>query len=350
MYTYNTNASFRLENGEAIENLSISYHTYGKLNKEKNNVVWICHALTANSDVKSWWPIIVGENRLFDPNNDFIVCANIIGSAYGTTGPLTPQLNQRPLLDKFPSVSIRDIVRAHILLRRHLGIQDIHTLIGASVGGQQAVEWAIQEPEHIKHLILIATNAKHSAYGIAFNESQRLAIFTDPTYGNGNIKGGRNGLIAARSFALLCYRSYDGYFKKQTEHNNQITNDFPASSYQRYQGEKLADRFNAYSYVLLSRAMDSHNVGRGRKSVEDALRFITAKTLVIAIESDVLFPPVEQQYLADAIPNAQFKQIVSDFGHDGFLLERNQLTQTIVDFYLNKNTGLKSSLFSIIYN
>lgn len=336
MNIYRTNASFHLENGGIIQNLTISYHVYGKLNEEQDNVIWICHALTANSDVKDWWPGIVGEGKLYDPKDYFIICANVLGSAYGTTGPLTYQLNQRPLLDKFPGISIRDMVKAHILLRKYLGIHSVHTLIGSSLGGQQALEWSIMEPDLFRNLVLIATNARHSAYGIAFNESQRLAIYADSTYGNDNEDGGRKGLIAARSIALLSYRSYSGYVKTQTNGNNNQTDKFPASSYQRYQGEKLANRFNAYSYVVLSKAMDSHNIGRRRASVGDALAKVKAKTLVIGIESDTLFPPVEQQFIADGISNARYEEIHSDFGHDGFLLENEQLILRIKAFYMNK--------------
>ncbi|MBX2948404.1 MAG: homoserine O-acetyltransferase [Crocinitomicaceae bacterium] len=350
MHSYTTNTPFHLENGGVLEHFSMTYHTYGKLNKTKTNVVWVCHALTANSDAQDWWSGIVGTGKLYDPNDYFIVCANTIGSHYGTTGPLTAQLNQRPLLDKFPGVTIRDMINAHVLLRKHLGIQSINTLIGASIGGQQAVEWAITEPQLIEQLILIATNARHSAYGIAFNESQRMAIYTDPTYGNGNIKGGVKGLIAARSIALLSYRSYSGYAANQTDSDNERTDDFLASSYQRYQGEKLAKRFNAYSYVLLSKAMDTHNVGRGRKSVEHALARIQAKTLVIGIESDVLFPVSEQQFLAEHIQNARYEQIKSDFGHDGFLLEYEQLTHCIRAFYEDKLPDSLPGLSAINYN
>lgn len=339
MKTYYTNAPFHLESGGIIENLFIGYHTYGTLNNEKTNVVWICHALTANSNAEDWWSGIVGEGKLYDPNQYFIVCANVVGSAYGTTGPLTAMLNNRPLLDEFPDVTIRDMVNAHILLRKHLGIDIVHTLIGASVGGQQALEWAVIESDTFENLILIATNARHSAYGIAFNESQRLAIFADSTYGKGNVNGGRKGLIAARSMALLSYRSYFGYVKSQTETDLSKMDDFLASSYQRYQGEKLMNRFNAYSYVTLTRAMDSHNVGRIRGTVEKALHQVRAKTLVVGIESDSLFPVSEQRFIAKNILNARFEEITSDFGHDGFLLENEQLMQVINTFYKTKKNG-----------
>lgn len=332
---YKANQPFLLESGEQIDELQIAFNTYGTFDPEKNNVIWVCHALTANSDVFDWWKGVFGENDLFNPEEHFIVCANILGSHYGSSGPLNSFSEDQPLLDRFPFVTTRDMAQAHDQLRKHLGIQKINLLIGASLGGQQALEWAVEQPNLIEQLVLIATNARHSAYGIAFNETQRLAIFADQTFGNGP-DGGRYGLITARSIAMLSYRSYDGYAKTQTNPGNHTTDDFLAASYQRYQGEKLMKRFNAYSYVALSRAMDAHNLGRKRASVEIALQQIKAKTLVIGIESDLLFPVKEQEYLLEWIPNAVLGKIDSDFGHDGFLVENKQLTDLISDFLYNE--------------
>jgi len=337
--------SFHLESGELINDLRVAYHTYGTYDPSRDNVVWVCHALTANSDVFDWWKGVFGENDLFNPNDHFIVCANILGSHYGTSGPLNTLKEEEPLLDHFPLVTTRDMAVAHDLLREHLGIEKIKVLIGASLGGQQALEWSIAKPELIQQLILIATNARHSSFGIAFNESQRLAIFADQTFGNGNVDGGRHGLITARSIAMLSYRSYEGYAKTQTNPGNHTTEEFLAASYQRYQGEKLAKRFNAYSYVTLSRAMDGHNVGRKRPSVEIALQQIKARTLIIGIESDLLFPVSEQVYLAEWIPEAFFGKIDSDFGHDGFLVENKQLTTLISDFLLNDFKQFRPTIF-----
>lgn len=350
MFTLNTNAPFELENGELLENLTIQFHTFGTFQSKKNNVIWVCHALTANSDVFDWWPQLFGINGYFNPDEHFIVCANVLGSAYGTTGPLTPLKNRRPLLDHFPFISIKDMVNAHEVLRKHLKIEKIHTIIGASLGGQQVLEWNIQFPELFDHTILIATNARHSAYGIAFNESQRLALYTDPTFGDGTLNGGRAGLIAARSIAMLSYRSYEGYELGQTNPGNYRTNDFLASSYQRYQGQKLADRFNAYSYLTLSKAMDSHNIGRGKNSIEEALSLISAKTLVIGITSDALFPVSEQQFLANNLSNAVFVEIDSKFGHDGFLIETDQLISIFQDFFSQRLKVVKPTVFKLNYN
>jgi homoserine O-acetyltransferase len=327
---------FKLENGVILSKLKIAYHTFGNLNSEKNNVVWICHALTANSDVFDWWKGITGEEAYFNPKEHFIVCANIIGSCYGTTGPLSEDDHGQKWYEDFPQITTRDLANAHELLRKHLDIEKINVLIGSSLGGQQAMEWAIKSPSIFDNLILIATNAFHSPYGIAFNESQRLAIQADPTYHLRTENGGEKGLIAARSMALISYRSYDGYLTTQSESTHEKTDDFLASRYQRYQGWKLANRFNAYSYVTLSKVMDAHNVGRGRESVEQALSLIEARTLVIGISSDGLFPPREQEFLAKHIPNCNYNLIDSIFGHDGFLVENAKLIEIFKNFLTPK--------------
>jgi len=337
MYSIQLTAPFQLESGEQIENLEIGFHIYGKLKPARNNVVWVCHALTANSDVCTWWNELFGEGKLFNPEDHFIVCINSLGSCYGTTGPKSPGVNKRPLLDQFPFITTRDMARLNEELRLILGIEKIALLIGASLGGQQALEWTISSPETHEKVALIATNARHSAYGIAFNESQRLAIFSDPTYGNGQIDGGRQGLIAARSIALLSYRTYQSYVKTQTNPGNHKVDEFLASSYQQYQGQKLANRFCAYSYVVLSRAMDAHNVGRNRESVEQALASIESKVLVIGIGSDQLFPTEEQQFLAKHISTASYAEIQSEFGHDGFLIESEQLEVLLSNFMLDQS-------------
>lgn len=333
-----------MESGEQIDNLEIGFNIYGKLNPAKDNVIWVCHALTANSDVLSWWDGLFGQDKLFDPKDYFIVCVNSLGSCYGSTGPKSPGFNKRPLLDQFPLVTTRDMARVNDELRTILGIDKISLLIGASLGGQQAIEWSILNPGVHEKLALIATNARHSAYGIAFNESQRLAIFSDSSYGNDNIEGGRQGLIAARSIAMLSYRTYQSYKKTQTNPGDHKVEEFLASSYQNYQGQKLADRFCAYSYVTLSRAMDAHNIGRNRDSVEDALALISSQVLAIGIESDHLFPTEEQRFLAKHIPNASYSEIQSEYGHDGFLIESEQLQELLSNFLIDQSPENYSSI------
>jgi homoserine O-acetyltransferase len=324
-----------LEHSEDLENITVAFNTFGELNSDKSNVVWVCHALTANSDVLDWWDGLFGAGNQFDPEHDFIVCVNSIGSCYGTTGPASPRDNKRPLLEQFPLVTTRDVANLFDRVRDILGIPYIHTLIGSSLGGQQALEWSIIKPEVIQNLILIATNARHSAYGIAFNESQRLAIYNDPTFGNGKIDGGKDGLRTARSIALLSYRSYEIYEQSQTDAELEKVQNYRAASYQRYQGVKLSSRFNAYSYLALSKMMDSHNIGRGRVSISDALAKVKAKTLVVGITSDQLFPIREQRTIANGIWRASFAEITSDYGHDGFLIETQKIAELISDFLFN---------------
>jgi homoserine O-acetyltransferase len=330
---FNYHKSFKLENGKKIRGLQVAYQTYGKLNLKKDNVVWACHALTANSDVLDWWKGLFGKNSLFNPEEHFIVCANVLGSHYGSTSPLdiNPVTGQGYYLS-FPEFTIRDIVKAHQLLADHLGIKSIKVLIGGSLGGQQAVEWAVTDTKAIENLILVATNAAHSPWGIAFNESQRMALTADRTFYSQQPDGGAKGLKAARSIALLSYRTYEAYNSTQLESVDDKTDNFRASSYQNYQGEKLVKRFNAYSYYYLSKAMDSHNVGRGRTSISYALAQIKSNTLVIGIENDVLFPISEQRYLSEHIKGAEFFSVKSAYGHDGFLIETDALTSIISNF------------------
>jgi homoserine O-acetyltransferase len=336
--------AFELESGKQLPNLQIGYHTYGTLNKQRDNVIWVCHALTANSDVFDWWKGLIGEGFYFNPDEHFVVCANIIGSNYGTTNPLSvnPHTNQ-PYYLTFPEYTIRDVVKAHQVLAEHLGIDQIEVLLGGSLGGQQALEWSIIEPNRIKNLILIATNARHSPWGIAFNESQRLALSADPTLYENTPEGGSKGLKAARSMALLSYRTYKTYAVTQQEQTDEL-NNYRAASYQNYQGQKLVNRFNAYSYWYLTRLMDSHNAGRNRHGVEKALSTIKARTLVIGIKSDMLFPIEEQQYLFRHIPKAALAEIDSFYGHDGFLIETEILTNIFSSFF---KTDVKGKIIDL---
>jgi homoserine O-acetyltransferase len=342
---YKYKKAFKLESGKQLSELQIGFNTYGKLNKNKDNVIWVCHALTANSDVFDWWKGFFGENDYFNPKDYFIVCANVLGSPYGTTNPLSENpVTGLPYYLAFPQFTVRDIVKAHQLLAEHLGVSSIEILLGGSLGGQQAVEWAIMEPAYIRNLVLIATNAKHSPWGIAFNESQRMAISADRTFHANQPNGGAKGLKAARSIALLSYRNYKTYAITQQEEKDNVVDGYKASSYQNYQGDKLVNRFNAYSYWYLSKTMDSHNVGRGRHGMEKALSLIKANTLVIGIKSDVLFPIEEQQYLFRHIPKSVFAELDSFYGHDGFLIETEALTNIIISFF---KTGVKGKIIEL---
>lgn len=325
---------FPLELGEALPELELYYTTFGKLNKEKSNVIWVCHAFTGNSNFQDWWPGLFGEGLLFDPEEYYIICVNMPGSCYGSTGPLS--INPRtgiPYYHTFPELTNRDIIGSFSLLRKYLDIRQIHTVIGCSLGGQQALEWTVTEPELFDHLVCIGANAFHSPWGIAFNETQRMAIKQDLTWQLSTDTAGISGMKIARAIALISYRNYNTYQATQSEDDVNKTGNYKAYSYQAYQGEKLARRFNAFSYWYLSKAMDTHNVARNRGSVEEALKRVKAKCLFLGLDSDILFPIPEQKYLYERVELAEFKTIDSLYGHDGFLLEAEKLTRVIREFF-----------------
>jgi homoserine O-acetyltransferase len=334
---------FTLESGVTLPGYHLAYTTHGKLNAERTNVIWIFHALTANSNPLEWWPGLVGDGKFFDPAKYFIICVNKPGSPYGSISPLSinPQSNQ-PYYHDFPLFTIRDMIKTYQQLKDHLGIKKVFIALGGSTGGMQLLEWAIEEPELFEHIVPIATNAALSPWAIAFNASQRMAIEADHTWLERRPDAGQKGLAAARSIALLSYRHYNGYDITQGRDKAfvALTNDvsYASDNYQRYQGLKLVNRFNALCYYRLSQSMDSHDVGRKRGSVESALKRITAKTLVIGIQSDVLYPFTEQEYLQKNIPGAELLNIGSDFGHDGFLLEYEKIEVALEKFIEDRSS------------
>lgn len=331
---YHHPASFSLERGGELPALTIAYHTFGTLNDARDNVVWVCHALTANSDVADWWPHTVEEGCFLDPARYFVVCANILGSHYGTTGPLSENpATGEPYYGDFPKLTIRDMARAHALLAGALGIGRVHTLVGSSVGGFQALEWIAGEPERFDRLVLIATDAKASPWTIAIDETQRMAILADTTYGERRPDAGMTGLAAARAIGLLTYRGGEGYNRTQQDAPDAgMETPHRACTYQQYQGEKLCRRFNAYSYMSILDAFDTHDIGRGRGGVAEALSRIAARTIVIGLTTDIIFTPAEMRALASGIPGAEYREIDSPFGHDGFLVEHGQLNGILNEF------------------
>jgi homoserine O-acetyltransferase len=334
MKIFKSSESFKLESGKILPDLTIAYHTYGKLNKAKDNVVWVCHALTANSDVVSWWPGVVGENCVINPKDHFIICANILGSCYGSSGPMTINAEtQQPYFSKFPVVSIRDMINANILLRKQLGIEKIKLLMGGSMGGYQVLEWCLMEPEKVQNCFVITTSAAESAWGIAIHTAQRLAIEADATWKNNETNAGSNGLKAARGIGMLTYRNYKIFSLKQSDPDFSKTDNFKASAYILHQGNKLSERFNAQSYWLLTKSMDSHNISRGRyTTLEKALQKIKQQVLIIGIDSDILCPIEEQKFLAKHIPHSTLHIISSDYGHDGFLVEAETISRHLFEW------------------
>ena len=381
-----------------MPSLRVAYHS-SEGSPKGRKVVWICHALTANSDPQDWWPGMVGPGKVIDPKRYFVVCVNMLGSCYGSSGPsshreaaFTPSSESSlggsgeasaslhlgdatvetdaqkgqalPYLLDFPLVTVRDMVEANILVRKHLGISRVDFLLGSSIGGFQAVEWLVREPEVIGEALLMATSARITPWISAWEEAQRLCLEADPTFrhpeillseadslswndteadscvGNDSgadarnrtlLRGGHEGLKAARAVAMLSYRSYEGYNRTQAETSEDALFAQRSPSYQRHQGTKLADRFDAYSYYSLSRSVDSHNVGRGRGGVAAALSRVKARVSVVGIDSDCCFPPSEVREMAGAIPGAEYREITSAFGHDGFLLEYEQIGAIITE-------------------
>lgn len=330
--TFEHGRPFNLESGTVIPGFRLAYTTAGELTEAKDNVVWIFHALTGNSDPFDWWSGLVGSGKIIDPARHFIVCVNMPGSCYGSTGPLdyNPRTGE-PWYHEFPFFTPRDMARAYHYLRLHLGIERIWLGMGGSMGGQQLLEWATEEPHLFERIIPMATNAFHSAWGKAFNASQRMCIEADPTWKERHPQAGMEGMKVARSIALLSYRHYRTYAATQQDDPERLEH-YRAESYQRYQGEKLAARFNAFSYHALTKGMDAHHLGRSRGSIHEALASIRAKTLVIGIDTDVLYPPEEQEYIARQIPGGQFALLHSHYGHDGFLVEYDKLEEMIRPF------------------
>ena len=322
-----------LEAGGVLPAARVVYHTSQDAWDGRKPVVWICHALTANSDPMDWWPEMVGPGKAIDTEKNFLVCVNMLGSPYGSEGPAreNPETGKPWLLD-FPKVTVRDMVAASIVVRKALKIKVVDLLIGSSIGGFQAIEWAVTEPDVFKRCAFIATAPRVSPYLSATVEAQRMALEADPTFREArDLSGGAAGLKCARAQALITYRCFEGYGLTQFEADPDTLFAGRAASYERYQGEKLLRRaFDAYSYHTLCDALDSHNVGRGRGGLEAALARIKARTTVVAIDTDSLFPPQEGSVWSRWIPGADYLEISSRFGHDGFLLETARLTAILM--------------------
>lgn len=331
---FSASESLLLESGAELTDFSIAYSTYGVLNEDQSNVIWVVHALTGDSKVADWWSGLIGEQRIFNFSSHYIICANLLGSGYGSSNALS--LNPAtgtPYFYDFPQLTTRDLAKSLEALRQNLGIKQIHTLIGGSLGGQVALEWSYSLGNALKHAIIIASTAKTSPWVIGFNEAQRMAIEADSTWGEYHSDAGKKGLEAARAIAMLSYRHPLDLNNKQKEVEEKL-DGFLASSYLRYQGSKLAQRFHAFSYWTLTKAMDSHDIGRDRGGVETALKSIKARVLAVGVDSDLLFLAEEAKYLSQAVHSGSYGEIVSTAGHDAFLIEFAQLSALIENFYL----------------
>lgn len=327
----------QLESGQVLPQVTVAYRTWGKLNTQRDNAVLICHALTGTPDADLWWRGLLGAGRTFDPARDFIVCSNVLGGCYGSTGPRSiDPVTGHAYGGSFPEISVRDMVRVQHALLQELGVAQLALVTGGSLGGMQVLEWAALYPDYVRAIAPIACGARQSAWAIGFSEAQRQAICTDPNWQHGNYHPARPpaaGLAAARMMAMLSYRHWGEYaqrFARQRDHQHQ----FQVVNYLRHQGDKLVRRFDAASYLTLTHAMDTHDLARGRGTLQATLDAIEIPALVVGFDSDLLYPSVEQRELATHLPYAELALLPSAHGHDAFLIETAELDTVLQAFRL----------------
>lgn len=325
---------FELESGDVLPEVRIAFRSWGQLNPAGTNAVVVCHALTGSPDVDLWWSNLLGSGHAFDPDRDFVICCNVLGSCYGSTGPasIRPGTDHRWGAD-FPATTVADTVRAHRLVFDALGIGGIRLVIGGSLGGMQALEWALQD-DRVAAVAVVAAPARHSAWAIAQSDAQRTAIEADPNWCGGHYDPARppgNGLAAARKMAMCSYRTPESFAQR---FGRQRADDgrFQIESWLDHHGGALVERFDAGCYVHLTETMDSHNIGRGRGGIEKALRSLEIPVLAVAIDSDGLYPSAEQREIAELAPLGELAWLHSPHGHDAFLIETADLDEQLLGF------------------
>jgi homoserine O-acetyltransferase len=347
----------RMDCGAELSPVTVAYETYGELNAAGDNAIVVCHALTgsahaagfSSNDPKSigWWDSFIGKGKPLDTKKYFIVSSNFLGGCYGTTGSnsINP-MTGKPYGLLFPQMTVRDMVRVQKSLITYLGVKKLKTIIGGSLGGMQVLEWALLFPDIVQSIIPIATSAQHSPWAIGFNDVARLAIMNDPDWRNGDYydhKHPEKGFSLARQIAMISYRSekeFSERFSRERQKKNgkeetyrfDPSNLFQVESYLQHQGKKLVDRFDANTYIYITRAMDLHDVTSGRGSIQDVLGAIKIPVLSIGIDTDILYPASEQQQIASFLSHATYRQIASRFGHDAFLIEYDQMKEHVNNF------------------
>ncbi len=323
--------AFTTEGGATLYDVPVAYETWGTLDAERCNALVVCHALTGNTEVDDWWGPFLGPGRVFDTDRFFVICLNIAESPYGSISALTINpATGKPYGPDLPPFTIRDTVALHKAALDQLGIQQVKLAVGGSMGGMQVLEWAFYG-DFVEALAVVAVGGRHSPWCIGWSEAQRQAIYADPNWNGGYYAPDAPpaaGLSAARMMAMVSYRSHASFVKRfgrerMIDHPAQ---PFTIESYLRYQGEKLVERFDANCYIDLTLQMDTHDVARGRGAYPDVLRAIRQPTLVLGIDTDILYPLPEQHELAAHLPNADFALIESLHGHDAFLIEFEQMT------------------------
>jgi len=326
---------FTLECGRTLRDVPVAYQSWGRLNERGDNAVLVCHALTGNSDVEDWWPELLGPGRAFDTDRDFVVCANVPGSPYGTVSPLTmnPEAGKSYGPD-FPPVTLRDVVRLHKGLLDEIGVRQLRYAIGGSMGGMQVLEWAFFG-DFVRGLVPIGVGGRHSSWCIAWSWTQRHAIELDPKFKGGRYapdEGPDIGLGLARMIAMITYRSFVSFQERFGRARPDGDAPFDIASYLSHQGDKLVERFDANCYLSLMHTMDTHDMARDRGNYRAVLSRVVQPALVIGIDSDLLYPLDEQRELAVGIPNAELSVLEAAHGHDSFLIERDEVNERVVDW------------------
>lgn len=330
-----TLSSFTTESGETLKQPVVNYRTWGELNEDRSNAVVICHALTGSPDADEWLSGLFGSGNVFDPDHDYIICANVFGGCYGSTGPasINPETG-KPYQADFPVLTVRDLVLQQQQLLDHLGVRSVKFVFGGSMGGMQALEFGVMD-DRVQQMVLVAMGKAHSAWAIGVGEAQRKAIMADPKWNGGYYDPDdppADGLAAARMMAMISYRTHHSFQQRFGRKPQQENDQFQVESYLNYQGDKLVKRFDANTYVRLTQVMDSHDVGRNRQGAEVVLGQTPQPALVVGIDSDILYPVAEQKELVEMLPNGVYKELHSKDGHDGFLIEFEQLSELILDF------------------
>ncbi|MDH4168504.1 MAG: homoserine O-acetyltransferase [Acidimicrobiia bacterium] len=350
---------FALEFGGVLHGAQLAYETWGELNDAADNAVLVCHALTGDAHAaglaahghgaEGWWDDFIGPGQAVDTDRYFVVCVNVLGGCQGSTGPASVDATSgRPYGSAFPVVSVRDVVRSQRRVADHLGIDRWHSVVGGSMGGMQALEWAIMYPDRVRTVVALATTAAASPQQVAWSAVGRLAIVLDPRWRGGDYyhadpgDGPAAGLAVARQIAQITYRTDEVFQERFGRSTIDRIGDFglwgrfDVESYLDHHGQKLVRRFDANSYLLLNRLMDLHDVARGRGGVRHALARVTAPVLVASISSDALYPPRQQRELVQALEAVgvrhEYHVVDSPQGHDGFLLEHAELGPIITDF------------------
>jgi len=349
----------QLDSGNILEDVTVAYETYGKLNKDKSNAILICHALTGDAHAAGWhsgdkkpgwWEIVVGPGKALDTNRYFIICSNVLGGCMGTTGPgsINPKTGKEYGFD-FPVITIRDMIRVQKRLVDSFGITQLDTVIGGSMGGMQVLQWMVSYPHMMKRAIPIATTAMSSPQQIAFNEVGRQAIFSDPNWNGGNYYDTdeipRNGLSLARMIAHITYLSDESMYIKfgrdlqdKDEISYDFSTDFQVESYLHHQGETFVERFDANSYLYITKAVDLFDLAVDN-SLSEGFKDVTAKVQVISVDSDWLYPTEQSNEIVTALNSnnldVTFSEIKSSYGHDAFLLEEGQLNFILSKFLSN---------------